>query len=164
VLDAEVELIADTGARRVNINRFYTGYRQSVMAADELIRQIVVPLPGPHELFRVYKISKRRDLDISSFAAAVWMHVEEGIIRATRIAYGGVAPTVVRLPHTEAWLSERRLSEPALRAAGKMARQEIAPISDVRGSAEYRLLLAKNILLKFGQEVLDLQTTMTGGG
>jgi xanthine dehydrogenase small subunit len=162
-LNADVELIGPAGTRRVNINRYYTGYRQSVTAADELIRQIVVPLPGPHELFRVYKISKRRDLDISSFAAAIWMHVEEGIIRAARLAYGGVAPTIVRLTRTEAWLSERQLSESTLRAAGRIARQEIAPISDVRGSAKYRLLLAENIILKFGQDVLDQPSTMASG-
>ena len=140
VLDAEVELVGPSGARRVNINQFYTGYRRTVMAADELIRRVVVPLPGRDELFGTFKVSKRRDLDISSFAAAVWMHVENGIIRAARIAFGGVAPTIVRLPRTEAWLSEQQLCESTLRGAGKVAREEIAPISDVRGSAEYRLL------------------------
>ena len=80
VLDAEVELIGPSGSRRVNINQFYTGYRRTVLAADELIRRVIVPLPGPDELFGTYKISKRFDLDISSFAAAAWMHVENGII------------------------------------------------------------------------------------
>jgi len=159
VLDAEVELVGPGGARRVNINRFYPGYRRTVMAADELIRRVIIRLPSVNERFRTYKISKRRDLDISTFAAAVWMHVEEDTIRAARIAYGGVAPTIVRLPKTEAWLSEQVLSDATLRAAGKIARSEITPISDVRGSAEYRLLLAENILLKFGQDVLDPQAT-----
>ncbi len=154
VLDAEVELIGPSGSRRVNINQFYAGYRRTVLAADELIWRVIVPLPGPDELFGTYKISKRFDLDISSFAAAVWMHIENGIIRAARIAFGGVAPTIVRLPRTEAWLSERQFSEATLRAAGKVARDEITPISDVRGSAEYRLLLAENSLLRFGRDVL----------
>jgi xanthine dehydrogenase small subunit len=155
VLDAEVELVGPSGPRRVNINKFYTGYRRSVLAADELIRSVVVPVPGRDELFATYKVSKRRDLDISSFAAALWMHVEEGIIRAARIALGGVAPTIVRLPRTEAWLSEQRLCESTLRAAGKVVREEITPISDVRGSAEYRLLLAENSLLKFARDLLE---------
>jgi xanthine dehydrogenase small subunit len=156
-LDAEVVLIGPSGSRRVNINQFYTGYRRNVLAADELIRQVIVPLPGPDELFGTYKVSKRFDLDISSFAAAAWMHIENGIIRAARIAFGGVAPTIVRLPRTEAWLSERPFIESTLRAAGKVARDEITPISDVRGSAEYRLLLAENSLLKFGRDILQKQ-------
>jgi xanthine dehydrogenase small subunit len=152
VLDADVELIGPRGTRRVNINRFYTGYRQSMLAADELISRVTVNLPGPNERFAVYKISKRRDLDISSFTAAIWMHVEGDVIRAARIAYGGVAPTILRLPKTEAWLCERRLTEPVMRQAGTLARDEIAPISDVRGSAEYRSQLAENILVKFARE------------
>ena len=163
VLDAEVEFIGPRGARRVNINQFYTGYRRSVMAADELIRRVVVPLPGPDELFGTFKISKRYDLDISSFAAAVWMHVENGIVRAARIAFGGVAPTIVRLPRTEAWLSERQLCESTLRAAGKVVREEITPISDVRGSAEYRLLLAENSLLRFARDALENREPVSNG-
>jgi len=152
VLDAEVELVGPNGRRRVNVNQFYTGYRSSVMQPDELIARVHVPLPGTDELFGVYKISKRRDLDISTMTAAVWMHVEGDIIRAARIAYGGVAPTIVRLTKTEAWLSEQRLTESTLRQAGRLARTEIAPISDVRGSAEYRGQLAENILVKFGRD------------
>lgn len=152
VLDAEVELIGPRGTRRVNLNRFYTGYRQSVMAADELIRRVLVRQPGENERFAVYKISKRRDLDISSFTAAIWMHIEGDVIRRARIAYGGVAPTIVRLPKTEAWLCERRLTESTMRQAGKFAREEIAPISDVRGSARYRSQLAENILVKFARQ------------
>jgi xanthine dehydrogenase small subunit len=157
VLNAEIELVGPSGSRRVNINQFYTGYRKTVLAADELIRRIIVPLPGPDELFGTYKVSKRFDLDISSFAAAMWMHVENGIVRAARIALGGVAPTIVRLPRTEAWLSERPFTESTLRVAGKIARDEITPISDVRGSAEYRLLLAENSLLKFGRDARPRQ-------
>ena len=131
-MDAVVVLKSATATTRVLFTEFYTGYRRSVLAADELIRSVVVPLPQRDELFATYKVSKRRDLDISSFAAAIWMHVEEGIIRAARIALGGVAPTIVRLLRTEAYLSEQRLCDSTLRAAGKVAREEITPISDVR--------------------------------
>ena len=134
------------------MNRFYTGYRKSVLAVDELIRRVIVNLPVNKERFAVYKISKRRDLDISSFTAAICMHVEADAIRVARIAFGGVAPTIVRMPKTEAWLCERRLTESVMRQAGKLAREEIAPISDVRGSAAYRSQLAENILVKFARQ------------
>jgi xanthine dehydrogenase small subunit len=152
VLNAEAEIVGTDGSRRVNLNDFYAGYRRTVMKPDELLAAVHVPLPKDDEVLACYKISKRRDLDISSFTAAMWMRVDGDVIGAVRIAYGGVAATVVRLPQTEASLMGQRLSEATWRAAGKIARSEIKPISDVRGSAEYRATLAANILVKFGRE------------
>ncbi len=148
-LDAEVELTGMRGVRRVNINAFYTGYRKTVMAGDELITGVSIPLLGEMELFKIYKISKRKDLDISSLMAAIWMRVGDGVIEDVRIACGGVAATVVRLPGAEAVLHGQVMSEELFRRAGIAARAEIRPLSDVRGSAEYRLQLAENLLHKF---------------
>lgn len=163
VLDAEVELASVAGRRTVNINDFYTGYRQNVMRPDELLTQVTLPLPAEDELFFVEKISKRRDLDISSFAAAIWLKMEGLTIRRVRLAYGGVAPTIVRLPQTEQFLAGQDLSEQLFRAAGQMARAEVKPISDVRGSAEYRSTLAANVLVKFGRRAME-QLTVAGNG
>jgi len=150
VLNAEVELAAPAGTRRVNINDFYTGYRKNVLQSDELILRIRIPLPAaPHEVLKVYKVSKRKDLDISTFTAAIWMRHAERRIDDVRIAYGGVAPTILRLPRTEESLRGKPLDEASFQRAGVVARGEIKPISDVRGAAEYRLRLAENILPKF---------------
>ena len=75
----------------------------------------------------------------------------------------GSQMAIVRLPKTEAWLVDRPLTEVTLRQAGRLARDEIKPISDVRGSAEYRSILAENILLKFGRETLGQVTTTANG-
>lgn len=158
VLNSAVELAGPAGVRQVKMNEFYTGYRKSVLRPDELIRRVLVPLPAADDLFAVYKISKRRDLDISSFTAAIWLRMDRGAIGEARIAYGGVAPTIVRLPKTERWLAGRQLTEATLRQAGKLASQEISPISDVRGSAQYRRQLAENILVKFGREKASRQS------
>ncbi len=163
VLDAEVELNSMSGSRRVNINDFYTGYRKNVMRPDELLTRVIMPLPREDELFFVEKISKRRDLDISSFAAAIWLKLEGAMIRRVRIAYGGVAPTIVRLPKTEQFLAGQDLSEDVFRAAAQMARAEVKPISDVRGSAEYRSTLAANVLVKFGRRAME-QLAVAGNG
>src|SRR5688572_4763210 len=91
VLDAEIELAGRAGTRRVNINEFFTGYRKTVMAADEIIVRVHVPLPRAGDVFKLYKVSKRWDLDISSFMAAVWARVSnDNTIDEIRIAYGGV--------------------------------------------------------------------------
>jgi xanthine dehydrogenase small subunit len=150
VLDADVELAGPTGAsRRVNLNDFYTGYRKNVMAADEIIARLRVPLPAADVVFKLYKISKRKDLDISTFSAAVWLRLEADVVADVRLAYGGVAATVVRLPRTEAALRGQPFTEATFDAAAAVAESEVRPISDVRGSADYRRRLAGNVLRRF---------------
>ncbi|PKL76296.1 MAG: xanthine dehydrogenase, partial [Candidatus Melainabacteria bacterium HGW-Melainabacteria-1] len=153
VADAEVELLSLRGTRRVNINQFYTGYKQLDMAPDELISRVVIPVPGQSELLRLYKVSNRKDLDISTFTAAIRLKLTGQRIAAACIAYGGVGPTVMRLPQTEAFLQGQALEAGVFARAGEIARSEIKPISDVRASADYRLQLAENILLKFYAEL-----------
>ena len=152
VMGARVELAGPAGRREVAIGSLYTGYKRLAMAPEELISRVFLPLPAEGETVRLYKVSKRRDLDISSFTAAIRATLEGETIRSIRIAYGGVGPVVVRLPRTEAYLAGRALSEAAFVEAGRVARDEIAPISDVRGTRDYRLELAGGILVKFYHE------------
>jgi xanthine dehydrogenase small subunit len=149
VMDAELELIGTKGVRRVKIDRFYKGYKQLDLAPDELISRVHVPLPKAGEVLKLYKVSKRKHMDISSFTAAILMTGDDYEIESARIAYGGVGPVVFRVPKTEAFLAGQRMTEELMREAGELAASEISPISDVRGSSEYRAQLAENILLKF---------------
>ena len=160
VLDAEVELTGPDGLRRININQFYTGYRRSVMTPAELITAVHIPLPTGDEIFKLYKISKRKDLDISAFSAAFWLKIVGGRIVESRIALGGVAATIVRLGDVEAFLTDAPFDESTLRQAGKLARDAVKPLSDVRGSAEYRSQLVENIFRKFHA---DTAATPTNG-
>jgi xanthine dehydrogenase small subunit len=131
------------------MNDFYIGYRKTVMAADELITRVFMPLPKADEVFRLYKISKRHDLDISTFTAAFWMKRENGVIGEIRIAYGGCGPMIIRMRKTEAALTGKPFNEAEIEGATEIARGEITPISDVRGAAEFRFQLAENVLRKF---------------
>ncbi len=153
VLNAQIELTGGNGSRLVNINDFYVGYKKTAAKPDELISQVVLPLPKAGELFKLYKISKRKDLDISTFSAAVWMRLDGSKIAEVRIAYGGVGPKIMRMPQTEAHLIGGELSQELFDSAAQTVVTEIKPISDVRGSAEYRLLLAGNILRKFYSDI-----------
>lgn len=139
----------EVSTRRVNLNAFFTGYKRTVMTAHELITAIRIPRLKPDETLRVYKVSKRRDLDISTFTAALFVKRTGDTIREARVAYGGVGPNILRLPKTESLLRDQPITENLFRRAGQLARTEITPISDVRGHADYRLQLAENILLKF---------------
>src|SRR5438105_1016649 len=101
------------------------------------------------DFLRLYKVSRRRDLDISAFTAAILLRVSNAHVEQATIAYGGVAPVVMRLPKTESYLAGKSITSNTFEEAGRIARGEVAPISDVRGSRDYRLQLAENILMKF---------------
>lgn len=149
VTEAQFDLIGPEGRRSVAAREFYRGYKVLAMRPGELLWRVRAPLPGPGETLRLYKVSRRHDLDIATFTAAILCRRENGRIAWARLAFGGVGPVVLRLPETEALLAGREFTEAAWREAGAKARTEISPISDVRGSAEYRAQLAENITLKF---------------
>ncbi|HEV7767306.1 MAG TPA: FAD binding domain-containing protein [Thermoanaerobaculia bacterium] len=149
VTHASLELTGSNGARMVPIRDFYLGYKKLDLRPDEIITRIHIPLPRDGETLRLYKISKRSHLDISTFTAAMLMRRTDGRVDSMRIAYGGVGPVVLRLGKTEEFLAGQPFKLDTFAAAGEIARDEIAPISDVRGSREFRLQLAENILSRF---------------
>lgn len=155
VLDAEVELVGSQGARRVNMNAFYTGYRKSVMSNHELISCVFIPRLAPSVLFRLHKVSQRKDLDISTVSAAYWVRVEQQVIVEARIALGGVGATILRLPRTEAFLRGKSHSQEIWKEAGEEALGEIAPISDVRGSDLYRRQLVRLGMIRFWHQTAE---------
>jgi xanthine dehydrogenase small subunit len=149
VMEATLELRSATGSRCANINDFYKGYKKFDLQPGELITKVRIPLPAVGENLRLYKISRRRDLDISSFTAAIRMRLDGDAIAGASIALGGVGPVVIRPRKTEAFLRGRSLDEDTMRLAGDIAVSEITPLSDVRGAADYRFQLTRNVLLKF---------------
>jgi xanthine dehydrogenase small subunit len=149
VMDAVLELRSLEGPRSVSINDFYRGYKEFDLRPGELIARVHVPLPKADEVLRLYKISRRRDLDIASFTAAIRLHLQDDTIEEAAIAFGAVGPTVVRARRTESFLRGRVFDEDTMQAAGDIAVKEVSPISDVRGAAEYRYQLTRNILFKF---------------
>jgi len=152
VMHARLQLDSEKGARSVDVNDFYHDYKQFDLQPDELLTKIELPLPTEEDLLRLYKVSRRRDLDISTFTAAIRLQLQGDTIAEAHLAYGAVGPTILRLPKTEARLVGAPFDEATMRAAGDVAVQEITPLSDVRGAADYRLQLARNVLLKFYAE------------
>jgi xanthine dehydrogenase small subunit len=154
VMEATLTLARTASAvratREVNINDFYLGYKQLDLKPGELITEVRIPLPDNGDLLQLHKISRRRDLDISGFTAAIRLRLsEDGVISNASIALGGVGPTVLRARQTEQFLLGREFTEETMQAAGELAVQKITPINDVRGTANYRRQLTRNIFLKF---------------
>jgi xanthine dehydrogenase small subunit len=152
VMDAQLELQSSDGPRVVAITEFYKGYRKIDIRPGELITRVRIPLPADGELLRLYKVTRRRDLDISTVTAAIRVRLDGETIAEAAVAFGGVGPTVIRARKTEAYLRGRVLDEETMQQAGDVAVDEITPISDVRGAAEYRYQLARNVLVKFYYE------------
>jgi xanthine dehydrogenase small subunit len=148
-LEATAVLASRRGRREVALADYFTGYRQSVRAADEIIAGVRVPLPlAPVSAF--HKIAKRRFDDISSVAVAFALTIDDGVVRRARIGLGGVAATPLRALATEAALEGRQWSKEVVREAAATMRREGTPMDDHRASAAYRsAMLAMSLLRLF---------------
>jgi xanthine dehydrogenase small subunit len=138
--DAIVVLQNAGGGRRVPFNTFYTGYRRTVIAPDELIVGFEIPALRGRQWFR--KVGTRAAQAISKVVMAGVAPVAD---EAPRIAFGSVAPTVLRARQTE----EALAAGASIDDAQRLLATEIAPIDDVRSTAEYRRRVATNLLARF---------------
>ncbi|AMO22353.1 xanthine dehydrogenase small subunit [Ramlibacter solisilvae] len=151
-LGARLVLASTRGQRELPLEDFYTGYRRSVLAADEVLAWIKVPRPQATEFLRVYKISKRFDDDISAVCLAMGLHLEDGRVARISIGAGGVAATPVRARATEHSLLGQPWTEAAAAAAGQSLQGEFTPISDMRASAAYRRDMLGSLMRRFWLE------------
>jgi xanthine dehydrogenase small subunit len=156
-LGATVTLASVRGRREMPVESFLTGYRQTALAADEIILSVFVPAPPPGAHLACEKISKRHDQDISTVGAAMLLELEDGVVSDIRLAYGGVGATVIRAAGAEAALRGQRFDAASVANAAAALAQDIAPLSDWRGTAAYRLAVAQGLLHR-----LHLRVTQPG--
>ena len=149
MMEATIHLAGPNGERDVPIVDFYLGYKKLNMESGEIILSISIPKPTANQTIKVYKISARRDLDISCVNAAILLEENNGVIQDIRLAYGGIGPVVKRLRETESALLGQHVSKDNFFAASKLISTEITPISDVRGSARFRHQVSRNLLKRF---------------
>jgi xanthine dehydrogenase small subunit len=148
-LGATVRLRHGARRREMPLEDFFIAYGKQDRAPGEFVEAIAVPRPAPGSLHAAYKISKRRDEDISSVAAGFAVTVEGGTMTAARIAFGGMAATPKRASHAEAALVGRAFCEASLIAAAAELPRDFTPLSDWRASAEYRMAVARNLFRRF---------------
>jgi xanthine dehydrogenase small subunit len=148
-LGAIVELRKGNTIRQMPLEDFFIAYGKQAREASEFVRAIIIPSPKPGAHFAAYKISKRRDEDISALLGAFHIHVENGLITLARICFGGMAGTPKRASHVEAALIGKPWSGATITAALPAFRMDYQPLTDMRGTAEYRLMTAKNLLTRF---------------
>ena len=141
--------------RSLPIERFFVDYGKQDLRPGEFLESISVPRPQANARHAAYKISKRRDEDISSVCAAFNVTVADSRIAAARIAFGGMAGTPKRAKAAEAALIGADWSEAAFAMAAERLGDDFSPLTDWRASADYRLLVAGNLLRRFWLEQQD---------
>ena len=139
-LDAQAVIEGPNGRRVVPVGEFCTGPGSTVLSPTELLVELVIPAPGAGEGGKYLRYIPRNEMDIAVVGVGVWVRWEpqSGRITAARIALGAVAPTPVRAGEAEAALIGREPSRELVDEAAMLAVQAARPISDVRGSADYR--------------------------
>ena len=153
-LDAKIVLKSVKKIKIVPLSSFFIDYRKTRLKAGQFIESIRIPL-FPKNIFKAYKISKRFDDDISSICASFNVQLINKKIKNIRIAYGGMASTPKRAKYCEKILLNSHINEQVINKAKKALEQDFKPISDMRASAKYRLIVAKNLLQKCFLEIMN---------
>ncbi len=153
VSDSVVVLQSVAGIREVSLPDFYLGYKKLDLKPDEIVTKIKIPVLHKNEKIRLYKVSMRKDLDISAVTFAARVVFDGKKMKSVKLALGGVAATVLRLSDIEKKLTGQDFSEKVFHDAAGTLDQYIKPLSDLRASKEYRMLVAGNYFKKFAKEV-----------
>ena len=137
-LDAEAVIVGPGGTRRVPIASFFTGVRKTVLAPNELLLELAVPSPGARSGGQYLRHTPRRELDIAVVGVASQITLADGKCQKVRIALASVAPTPVRATAAEQALVGQAVTPALIQRAAELAVEAARPISDQRGSADFR--------------------------
>jgi len=152
-LDAEVECASKAGRRRIPVRDFFTGYRKTALAPEEILTRVLVPVPVEERLlFR--KIGTRAAQAISKVVLSASIRLRGRAIERIRIGAGSVAPVPVRLRRTEGILEGRALEPALVERAAAAAAAEVRPIDDVRSTETYRRRVTGNVVRRWLLEIL----------
>lgn len=160
--DVEIEIGSARGTRRVPFNEFYTGYRRSVLEADELVLAARLPKLRPEERDFFWKVGTRRAQAISKTVLAAKAMMRGNTIESISIGVGSVAPTVIRARKTEDLLTSSALTPELVERAREMIALEIAPITDLRSTEDYRRAVTGNVLRKFLLQLIPVTPPLSG--
>ncbi|WMC10965.1 xanthine dehydrogenase small subunit [Oceanimonas pelagia] len=162
-LNATLVLRKGNAVRELPVEDYFLSYKVTAQEQGEFIERIIVPKPAAHQHFRVYKLSKRLDDDISAVCGAFNLTIENGIVTDARIGFGGMAATPKRAAGCERALVGQAWNMATVKTAMKALEADFEPLSDFRASKEYRTRTAANLLYKcfIEQQDLKLETRVT---
>ena len=150
LLNAKLTLVNRSGERTITLRDFITGPGSTTLSQAEFLESITIPkLAGNYRHF-FEKVGRRNALDISVCSMGYLLKENRGILEEVRLAYGAVAPTVIRPEPVEDFLQGKEPTRDTLDRAKNLLEREISPISDIRGSSEYRKKVALRLLERLG--------------
>ena len=154
LLSLNAKLVIETAKNKktLSINDFFTSYRKTKLKKGEFIHSIRIPI-YKNNIFKAYKISKRFDDDISSLCASFNLEINNNKIKNIFIAFGGMAETPKRAKKCEKILKNKNLSIESFLNAGDNLEKDFSPISDMRATKNYRIEVARNLLIKCFYEI-----------
>jgi carbon-monoxide dehydrogenase medium subunit len=144
-LEAEAVIAGPKGRRRVPLADFFKGVRSTVLGQDELLLELAVPAPGPRSGGQYLRHTPRRELDIAVVGVASQLTLSDGVCKKARIALAAVAPVPLRATEAERALEGQAVTPEKIAQAAELAVQAARPISDQRGSADFRRHLVRTL-------------------
>ncbi|HOZ78015.1 MAG TPA: FAD binding domain-containing protein [Ferruginibacter sp.] len=145
-LNAQIVLSDGINTREMALNQFYKGYKQLAKNPDEFIEKIYFELPVHDTKFNFEKVCKRMHLDIASVNSAISLQVDNDIIAEAHLSAGGVGPVPFYLAKAAAFLKGKIVNETTIEELITIAKDEISPISDARGTAAYKRFLLGQLI------------------
>ena len=146
-LDADIVLEESTIERKIKLRKFYLGYKTLDKATDAIVRRIEFVIPPVRSGFHFERVCKRTYLDVASVNSACTLECDaSSVIRTVHLSAGGVAPIPLYLTHTTDFLRDKEISPQLILEAEYVMQDEVSPINDIRGSAEYKRMLLRQQL------------------
>lgn len=154
---AEIEVSTLRCRRKIPATEFVTGYRTTALTKNEIIYKVHIPIPQKTDIVRMYKISKRHDMDISTVSAAFYLRKNKaGVVEGFSVYFGGMAATTLPASKTMSFVIGKKWDEATIIKGMKILEKEFKPLSDARSGAEFRNTAAASLLMKFYEETRTL--------
>lgn len=155
--DAQLDLVSQSGTRRVALRDFFRGYKDMDLRAGELIAAVRLPMLKANQRDWFVKVGTRRAQSISKVVMAGRATLDGGFITAAALSVGSVAATTIRLPNTEAVLTGAQLGPETEAAARVAAAAEVTPIDDIRSTRDYRAAVSGNMAARFARYLASVR-------
>jgi xanthine dehydrogenase small subunit len=152
-MNAKMRLLSYSDERIIDCKDFNTGYRSHVLKPGEFIHSFIIPKPSVNGRHFLHKQSRRKDMDISAMSFCICFDLIKNRIENVSTGFGGMAPCPVSSKELESFLNGKQFNENTFKAAAKLLPELFTTISDMRGSAEYRKIVASNMMLKCFLEI-----------
>ena len=159
-LNAKLNIFGSNGRKKVNLKEFYTGYRKNILTKGEIVSSIEVPLPKKDYNLFCWKLSKRYDQDISTISLTVYIKIRDQIIDDIHLAAGGIAETPKYLDNLCKDMKGQKLDK-SISLAINNIKNYIKPISDIRGTADYRIESFRGLFRRLEKCLVDGVKTMS---